>query len=456
MNLSVYRILTHLGLPLFAYASWKRCKKYQSARQTNPDLPEIKACTRSRFGLNPNKFQTGGILIHAVSVGETRSVFELLTKLNQAYPQLPITLTNSSLQGAVHAQQFAPVPFQQQLLPFDYPFAVNRFLEQIKPKVVVMVETEIWPNLYKACEQRGIPVLLINARLKQASFESYKKWGGSMIKQSLCSAQLVAAQTIEDAERFEKLSEYQANIEVFGNLKSDIQITPELLEQAQNWHTKNQEQRPIWVAASTHANPGNKKDSYQSEEALLLEAHKQLLKTEPNALLILVPRHQARFDKVDKLLKESGLNYQRRSLDKTEEQTLTNSSNSANAINADTQVYLADTLGEMMLWYAIADIAFVGGSLVPFGGHNILEPAAFNRPIISGPHYDNLADMFAPFSKAQAVQICQNPNELAQQLSQLINNPEQAQALANKAHQCFNQQSGALEKTFNAIKTYLE
>ena len=438
MNLSVYRLLTHLGLPLFAYASWKRCKKHKHDCLTNPKLPKIEGCILSRFGFNTNHFQTNGILIHAVSVGETRSVFGLLKSLHQRHPDLPITLTNSSIQGAIHAHEFCPVPFQHQMLPFDYPFAVNRFLDQLQPKVVLMVETEIWPNLYNACQKRDIPILLINARLKQQSFEAYQKWGGSMIQKALSSANLIAAQTQEDAQRFSQLSGYQANIEILGNLKSDIEIDPALMNQAVQWRQDNQvKDRTIWVAASTHAHP--KGDI--SEEQLLIDTHKKLLKSSPKALLILVPRHQARFNEVEKQLIQSGLNFEKRT--------------SNTLINPNTQVYLADTLGEMMLWYAIADIAFVGGSLVPFGGHNILEPAALSKPVISGPHFDNLTDMFSPFLKTDSIKIVKSSQELEQQLNTFSHNPEEAQKLGHAAANCFKQQTGALDKTLSAIESYL-
>ncbi len=439
MNLFTYRVLTAIGLPLISYYVWKRCRKHNRALQKDHSLPEIPFCLRGRFGFNSSPFQKGGIWIHAVSVGETRSIFPLLEQLKQQHPQLPITLTNSSIQGALHTHEFAPVPVQQQMLPFDYPFAVKRFLKQLDPKLVIMVETEIWPNLYKACHDAGIPVVLINARLKQSSFKAYQKRGGKLIEETLNRTTWISAQSESDAEHFRQLGVKTEKLKVLGNLKSDLVIEQNLKEKAEQWRTGNHcEQRPIWVAASTHADPGKGK----SEEELILNAHKLLLKTHPDALLILAPRHAERFDDVANLIAENGLNWQR----KTDSTPLT----------ASTQVYLADSLGEMMLWYAVANIAFVGGSLVPFGGHNILEPAALKKPIISGQNFANLESMFAPFIEQNAIKLVKDSEALAGTLEELLSDQSSAKQMADQAHYCFSQQSGALAKTLTLINALFE
>jgi len=438
MNLFTYRLLTYIGLPLIALSGWKRCKKHKKAVSDNPNLPEIPCCCRSRFGFNATPMQKGGIWIHAVSIGETRSIFPLLQELHSLYPDLPITLTNSSVQGAIHAQEFCPVKVQQHMLPFDYPFAIKRFLQQIQPKLVLMVETEIWPNLYQACHEQNIPIALINARLKKSSFQAYKKWGGKAIKDALNQTQFISAQTETDAERFKQLGAEETKIKVLGNLKSDISLDENLIQNAFHWREQNAAtNRPIWVAASTHADP----EGGESEESLVLKAHQLLLKQHPNALLILVPRHQARFNEVAELINSMGLGWQRRT--------------DGQALNDKTKVYLADTLGEMMLWYAVADIAFVGGSLVPFGGHNILEPAALQKPILSGPHYSNLESMYQPFREQKAITLCDDSAALAKQLEHYIDHSEAANDIGKKAWQCFASQTGALQKTLDAISQIL-
>jgi len=442
MNLFTYRLLTSLALPLIAYSGWKRCRKHKKQQLHDSSLPDIHDCFKSRFGFNQTKFRTGGVWIHAVSVGETRSIFPLLSAIHQHNPNLALTVTNGSTQGALQALQFSPVEIQHQMLPYDYPFAVNQFLEQIQPKLVVMVETEIWPNLYQACIDKNIPIVLINARLKESSFKAYQKWGGTLIKNALNQTKFIGAQFPIDAEHFKALGAETSKVKVFGNVKFDLEIEDNLTEQAKSWKQQNQlENRPIWVAASTHAHP-EINDHSASEEQLIMDAHSELLKTQPDALLILVPRHADRFNEVAQLVEHSGLNWQQRS--------------KKGEINSNTQVYLADTVGELMLWFAIGDAAFIGGSLVPFGGHNILEPAALKKPVLSGPHYSNLQALFEPFIEEEAVKIVQDSSELANTLNELLSTPETSDNLANKAFQCFSKQTGALDRTMQALKPYLE
>lgn len=433
MNLFTYRLLTYLALPLVAYQGWKRCKKQNT-------MPH---CFRARFGFNPHNFQKGGIWIHAVSVGETRSIFPLLTQLKQIYPALPLTVTNGSTQGALQALQFSPVEIQHQMIPYDYPFAVNRFLNQLQPKLVIMVETEIWPNLYQACFERNIPIILVNARLKEKSFLTYQKWGGEIIQNALNQTQFIATQFPIDSQYFQTLGAKSNKIKTLGNLKFDLEVAPNLDQKSQNWKTEHAlHHRFIWVAASTHAHPDNQSDS---EEQLLLNAHQQLINAlpdnTPTPLLILVPRHADRFEQVAQHIKNSGLSHVRHSQNQP--------------ITPNTQVYLADSIGEMMLWFASCDVAFIGGSLVPFGGHNILEPAALKKPVLSGPHYSNLQALFDTLAKEDALTIVQTKEELSSILLKLLKQPNTAQQLGQKAYQSFKQNSGALNTLLQEIKVIL-
>ncbi|GKT11875.1 MAG: 3-deoxy-D-manno-octulosonic-acid transferase [Thiomicrorhabdus sp.] len=444
MNLFTYRLLTSLALPLIAYSGWKRCRKQALLQKKQPSQPKVKACFRSRFGLNPQPYQIGGIWIHAVSVGETRSIFPLLSRFKQAYPTLPLTVTNGSTQGALQALQFSPVEIQHQMIPYDFSFAVNRFLDQIQPKLVVMVETEIWPNLYQACAERNIPIILINARLKERSFLSYQKWGGGMLANALNQTQFIAAQFPIDAEYFAKLGTHTDKIKTLGNLKFDLEIEADLIERAEDWKRDNQlNKRFIWVAASTHAHP---ESGHNSEEQLMCQAHKQLIDSMPDVasppLLIIVPRHADRFDEVAAQIQASGLKLARRSL--------------GDSINSETQVYLADSVGELMLWFAACDAAFIGGSLVPFGGHNILEPAVLSKAVLSGPHFRNLQALYDTFSADQALSIVQDTTELRELLTKLASRPELARELGQQAFDSFNLHSGALDKLLEEIKPLLK
>lgn len=424
MTLWLYRFLLWLAFPLVWISGWKRCRKVREIT--------LDHCLASRFGFNPTRFKKHGIWIHAVSVGETRSIFPLLKRLKQAYPELPLTVTSGSTQGALQVLKFSPVPVQHQMIPYDYPFAVKRFLKKLQPKLVIMIETEIWPNLYQACFEQDIPLILANARLKQHSFESYKKWGGQLVKNALNQTQFIAAQFEIDQQHFLRLGAQPERVKMLGNLKFDIEVDPNLKTDAQKWRTKHSlNERFIWVAASTH----------EHEEALMLQAHAQLCQQHPEALLILVPRHADRFDQVAKELVNNSIEFARRS----QKQTIT----------ATTRVYFADTVGELMFWFATADVAFIGGSLVNFGGHNILEPAALAKPVLSGQYHQNLQALYDKFKRQDGVLISQDSQQLAQQLIQLSQSPEQRQKLGQQAFQCFNQQTGALDRLMGNIQPLL-
>ncbi|WP_319558036.1 3-deoxy-D-manno-octulosonic acid transferase [Thiomicrorhabdus sp.] len=433
MRRVLYQFLNGLALPVFAYSAWKRCRRYKKLQQQQ-SLPEIHDCFRARFGFSTQKFQTGGIWIHAVSVGETRSIFPLLEQLDKHYPDLPITLTSGSTQGAVQALKFSPVPVQHQMIPYDFGFAVKRFLKQIQPQLVIMIETEIWPNLYHACSAADIPLVLANARLKESSFQAYKKWGGKMVQDALNQTRFIAAQFPEDAEHFAQLGAEPQKIRTLGNLKFDLPHDHQLRKRAEEWKASSRiENKFIWVAASTHKDPLGGK----SEEQLMLEAHKMVLKKHPDALLILVPRHADRFEEAAQLLSGSNLKWAQRS-------------HAAN-IDSDIQVYLADSVGELMLWFAACNAAFIGGSMVEFGGHNILEPASLHRPVISGPHYANLQALFNTFINSASMEITKTPQALGTLLSKLADDPKQQIQLGERAYQAFSHQSGALERLLDAI-----
>ncbi|MBD3820899.1 MAG: 3-deoxy-D-manno-octulosonic acid transferase [Thiotrichales bacterium] len=428
MNALLYRLLLWLAFPLVLYKAAKRCRKAERTR--DEQTPSIPHCLSARFGFNPTRFKQNGIWIHAVSVGETRSIFPLLKSLKETYPELPITLTSGSTQGAIQALKFAPVELQHQMIPYDYPFAVNRFLNQIQPKLVIMVETEIWPNLYQACAGKHIPLILANARLKDKSFLAYQKYGGSLVKNALNQTHLIAAQFKQAKDNLEALGTDSAKIKVLGNLKFDIEVPNDLVEKAQYWRWESQaEQRFIWVAASTH----------KHEEELMLQAHQALLKHQPDALLILVPRHTDRFAEVAQLL----------------DPTTTAIRSKNETVTESTQVYLADTIGELMLWFQVSDVSFIGGSLVDFGGHNILEPAALKKPVLSGQYHKNLQALYDSFKQDDAVIISNDAEELGQQLIVLAENGEQRSEAAERAYQCFKKQTGALQRLMDEIHQVL-
>ncbi len=424
MTRGLYTLLLWLLWPAFALAGWRRCRKAQRLGIT------LSGCFKSRWGWTPSGWRNGGIWLHAVSVGESRSIFPLLEALQARHPDLPITITNGSIQGALQVQKYCPVPVQNGLIPYDYPFAMRRFLKRLRPKLVVIVETELWPNLYHLCHQHGIPLLLINARLKEKSFHAYQRWGQPLVRQTLQYPTLIGVQFPIDAERFKALGAPPARVRALGNLKSDLRIPDTLHQQAQQLR-QQVGQRFIWCAGSTHA----------GEEALVWQAHQQLLKKYPDALLILAPRHADRFDEVATWLEKQGIPYVRRS-----QNTLPHPTD---------QVWLIDTLGELLLFYALSDTSFVGGTLVPFGGHNILEPAALNKPVLSGPHYGNLQALYETMLHCGGVEIIPSPEALGERLIQLVEDVHMRQYVGDRARYCFDQLQGALPRTLAAIEHHL-
>ena len=424
MTRTLYTLLLWLLWPAFALAGWRRCRK---ARRLGVRLPH---CFKSRWGWTPPQWRSGGIWLHAVSVGESRSIFPLLQALRDRYPHLPITVTNGSVQGALQVQQHSPVAVQNSLIPYDYPFAMRRFLKRLQPKLVVIVETELWPNLYILCQRQQIPLVLINARLKNKSFRAYQRWGQPLVGQTLQCLQLIGAQFPIDAQRFKALGAPAERVRVLGNIKSDLTI-PETLPHQAHQLRAHLGKRFIWCAGSTH----------DGEEAQLWQAHQHLLQSHPDALLVLAPRHADRFQEVATWLTKHRIPYSRRS---------------HQAYPAPTdRVWLIDTMGELLLFYALSDVAFVGGTLVPFGGHNILEPAALNKPVLSGPHYGNLEALYEAMLACGGVEILQTPQALGARLTQLADSPGIREQAGERAQQCFNRLQGALARTLKAINHYL-
>ena len=426
MALRLYTLLLWLLSPLFLLAGWRRCRH---AARRGLHVPR---CLSARFGSVPDDWQPGGIWLHAVSMGETRSIFPLLTALHARWPHLPLTLTNGSTQGLEQSRQFDAVPLQSGFIPYDYPFAVRRFLRQLRPRLVIMVETEIWPNLYAECHRQRIPLLLINARLKEASFQRYRRWVGPLIRNSLQRLTVLCAQFPVDAERFQALGAPPERVKICGNLKFDMDIPPELKERAATLRQQPGLNRTfIWCAGSTHA----------GEEESVLAAHAKLRTVFPDALLILVPRHADRFDAVDRLLAARQISHQRVSQNEP--------------VHTDTAVLLGDTVGELLKWYAVSDAAFVGGTLVPFGGHNILEPAALSRPVLSGPHTGNLQALYDAMAQCGGVHFVTDADSLAQALIHWARQPVARRQAGEQAHQCFRRQQGALQQHLNIIERCL-
>jgi 3-deoxy-D-manno-octulosonic-acid transferase len=313
-------------------------------------------------------------------------------------------------------------------LPYDMPWAAARFLDHTQPRLAVVMETELWPNHIHQCAKRGVPVALANARLSERSARGYARFA-RLTAPMLAELSLIAVQTQAEAQRFLDLGARPGCVEVTGSIKFDLKIDAELLQRAAELRRQWQaERRPVWIAASTHA----------GEDEIILAAHRLLLATRADALLILVPRHPERFNSVHELCLSEGLTTRRRS--------------KGEAVQAGDQVLLGDTMGELLFLYALADIAFVGGSLVANGGHNLLEPAALGKPVLSGPHLFNFLEIAAQLRKAGALSEVENAEQLAARVDMLLEQPGEMQRMSQAGLAVLKANQGALERLLEGLR----
>ncbi|WP_018298570.1 lipid IV(A) 3-deoxy-D-manno-octulosonic acid transferase [Fangia hongkongensis] len=386
-----------------------------------------------RLGFTPFKLNES-IWVHSVSVGESIAISPLVKKLATNYPDKNFVITTMTPTGSEQVLKLYRNMdnIYHTFIPFDIPLFLHIFLKRISARVCIIMETEIWPNLIHICHKKSIPVILTNARLSEKSARGYQKIR-FISQQMLKEITHINAQTIEDKRRFLPLLDTESKITVTGNLKYDFTISQAQLDEAKALKEKFTK-RPIWVAASTH--PG--------EDEIILKVHKALKKSHPDALLILVPRHPERFNDVYNLALQHDFITVRRSTTADESKMQ----------KAD--IYLGDTMGEMMIFYALCDIAFVGGSFSQTGGHNMLEPASVSKAILSGPSVFNFKDVSNKLIENNALLIVHNEIELQNQLSDLFSNAKASQKMGEHAYQCFIQNQGALEKQFNIIKKYID
>jgi len=417
---TLYNILAYICTPILFFRLWWRSRK----------VPARWERWKERCGYAPMLREC--IWLHAVSLGETIAATPLIKKMIERYPNSPILITNMTLTGSHQVTQQFGNKVINAYVPFDTPTFVKRFFNRTHPKIAIIMETELWPNIFRQCELRNIPLLVMNARLSQKSADGYQRFLKSLMRWMLSCVTNIACQAKADGERFVKLGLAREKLTITGNVKFDIAISD---EQQQKGKELKQEigQRLVWVAASTH----------ESEEKIMLNAHKLLLEKNPNTLLILVPRHPERFDSVSELLTQEGWHFSRRSLHQ--------------AITSDTQVYLSDTLGEMMTIFAACDIAVVAGSFKPIGGHNVLEPAALAKPVISGPIVHNFTQAVDLLKDANAIEIVENNAEsLAKTLCTLLADEHLRNEMGARALEVVEANRGALNKQFALIEKILK
>jgi 3-deoxy-D-manno-octulosonic-acid transferase len=412
----LYSLLFYLALPfIFLRLLWRSRR-----------LSDYRYRWQERLGFCPHRLERC-IWLHAVSVGETLAALPLIKKLKEQFPDLPLLITNMTPTGAARVKAAFGNTVLQAYVPYDLPDAVARFLQRVNPKVVVIMETELWPNLFAACQQRDIPIVIANARLSAKSAAGYRRIA-PLTRQLLAAVHTVAAQGQADADRFKALGLPEDRVVITGSIKFDVELPIDLEEIAAALRITLGQERIIWIAASTHA----------GEEEIILAAHKIINQHYPQALLILVPRHPDRFNAIFTLIEQQGFKVVRRS------QML--------SCTEDTTVFLGDSMGEMFLMYAVSDVCFVAGSLIAIGGHNMLEPAVLAKPIITGPHLFNFAEISQMLLEAGGMLKIENKETLSAAVMQCFADADYRQTLGKKALGVVEANRGSLTKQMNVIK----
>lgn len=385
-----------------------------------------------RFGFfTPSESSKETIWLHAVSVGETLAAVPLVKALQEKYPERRLLITCMTPTGSERITAAFGDSVDHSYAPYDTPGAVARFLKRVQPKMLIIMETELWPNTVAACYKRQIPVILANGRLSEKSARGYarvSKLSGPMVAQ----LSAVAAQHGDDGGRFTALGLPAEKLHITGNIKFDLELNAQIRLSAealrQQWDGTNQ--RPILLAASTH----------RGEDEIILQAFSLIKQSVNNALLVLVPRHPERFNQVGDLCLDAGYSLARRS-------------NNDSTDNAD--ILLGDTMGELMTFFGACDIAFVGGSLVANGGHNMIEPAAWGKPTLSGLSVFNFAEVSRLLAEAGGLSLVEDAAALAESVIELMKNPEQDQQMGLSAQQVTEANRGALERLLAVIDNSL-
>ena len=384
-----------------------------------------------RFGLFDPPAATGGIVIHAVSVGEVNAASPLVRGLRDRFPDLPLSITTFTPTGSERVSHLFADQVFHVYAPIDTPGAVRRFYQRLQPSMLIIMETEIWPNLFYGAESRQIPVVIANARVSEKSVRGYRLWQ-PLAQHVLQSVSGIAAQTETDASRLVQCGARDDEIEVVGSLKFDVRIPNSLAEEGENIRLRWGPGRPVLIAASTH----------EGDEQPLLTAFAGILDRFPDALLVLVPRHPERFTRSAQLARQQGFRTQLRS--ETE------------VCDPGCQCFVIDSMGELLRYCAAADVAFVGGSFDPIGGHNVLEPAALAKPVLFGPHVFNFQEITDRLlSRGGAIQV-DSAAQLAAQVIRLFEQPELKDRMGQAGLQLVKGGQGALESTLVMIKALLE
>ena len=418
---AAYAVLTYLMLPIYAGYWFVRGFANRSYWEK----------ISQRFGAGYPRPVGGCIWVHAVSVGEVQAAIPLVRALMERFPERHLMITTVTPTGAARVRRLFGDKVEHAYLPFETPHAVTNFFDATQPHIALVIETEIWPNLYRECGQRAVPLILVSARISPKSVQSYRKFL-PLFRETLSHGIVIAAQSEADADRFKLLGAAPKRTWVTGNIKFDIEMPDATLAQGSALRRDNFEDRPVWVAASTH----------DREESQVLQAHRIVQREFPNAILVLIPRHPERFSAVRSMLHREGARF----LSRTDGTPCT----------SDAEVYLVDTMGEVPLFYAASDIAFVGGTLVPVGGHNLLEPAALKKPVVTGPHLYNTQDIADKFSKVGASIVVDDGEQLGAAISRLFADQKTADEVGKRGFELVQQNRGALSRLLELIEPLMK
>jgi len=379
-----------------------------------------------RFGFFDPPEHTGGIVVHAASVGEVNVAGALVKSLARRYPGRPVYLTTFTPTGSTRVRDLFRDEVFHVYAPLDLPGAVKRFYERVQPGLLIIMETEIWPNLYFGASSRNIPILIANARISEHSFGAYRRLR-KLTATALNQVSRIAAKSQLDADRLVEIGADLQRIEVTGNLKFDVTLPPSLLEQGKTIRMAWGANRLVLLAGSTH----------EGDEQPVLKAFSRLLKRFPQALLVLVPRHPERFTRVAQAARAAGLKVSLRS--------------EGISCPPSTQCFVIDAMGELLQFYAACDVAFVGGSLDRIGGHNVLEPAALARPVVVGPHTFNFEDITEQLIAADAAIRVNNSAELEEATARLFTRPELRDQMGQAGLRLVRSGQGALVRTLELV-----
>ncbi|MEM7194859.1 MAG: lipid IV(A) 3-deoxy-D-manno-octulosonic acid transferase [Pseudomonadota bacterium] len=416
--LTLYRVFLYLCLPVFL------ARLLFKGLQNPKYLDRI----RQRMGFLTIKPEAKGIWVHAVSMGEVNAAAPLVQRLLSAKPNASVTITTMTPTGSERVGKLFGDRVSHCYLPYDYPGAARRFLKTVEPDLAIVMETEIWPNFIHACHKKSIPMVYANVRLSRRSHRGYRRFK-KLIASTLQKIDLFAVQAKPDAKRLIRLGANPSSVHVTGSIKFDISIPPSVGEAAQAVRRNLGWDRPVWVAGSTH----------QGEESLILEAFESIRREHRNALLVLVPRHPERFTTVFRLCTRMGF-------------TTALRSESLGDIDSDTQVYLGDTMGELQLLIAASDAAFIGGSLVPVGGHNVLEACAASVPVVFGPHMFNFSEISEMVLQQGAGLQALDPQDLSDVVGRWFDDPLLRTRYGTAGLELVESNKGALDRVESLIE----